>query len=99
MKEKSRKDILSEINKLKTLRISEKELQKAKNRLKIDYVNQYATVANRAIFLAKSYLVGIPLSELHLELEKYMSVTGTRLTWTVNKYLGENSVFVDIKIK
>jgi len=99
MKEKSRKDILSEINKLKAIRISEKELQKAKNRLKIDYVNQYATDANRAIFLAKSYLAGISLSELHLELEKYMSVTGDRLTWTVNKYLTENTVFVDIKIK
>ncbi len=99
MKEESRKNILSEINKLRTTRISEAELQKAKNRLKIDFVKQYATVADRAIYLARSFLEDIPLAELHLELEKYMGVTAARMTWTTNKYLNENQVFVDIKIK
>jgi predicted Zn-dependent peptidase len=99
MKEKSRKDILSEINKLKTTRFSEEELQKAKNLLKIDYVQQYATAADRAIFLSQSYLRGNSLAGLPLELEKYMSVTAARLTWAIKKYLSENKVFVDIKIK
>lgn len=99
MKERSRKDILSEINKLKTTRISEEELQKAKNRLKIDYVRQYATAADRAIFLSQSYLRSIPFADLTQELEKYLSVTAPRLMWTIGKYLNENRVYVDIKIR
>ncbi|HDZ25642.1 MAG TPA: insulinase family protein, partial [Candidatus Aminicenantes bacterium] len=51
---RSKRVIFSEINKLKSSLVPEKELRKAKNIFKMDYLNQYATSADKAVFLAEA---------------------------------------------
>jgi len=98
MVERSKKVIFSEINKLKSSLVSEKELRKAKNIFKMDYLNQYATSADKAVFLAEAFLSKKSLDDLPDELENYLSVDHYSLIRIMRRYFINEIVF-DIKIK
>ncbi|NIO48022.1 MAG: peptidase M16 [Candidatus Aminicenantes bacterium] len=98
MVERSKRVIFSEINKLKSSLVSEKELRKAKNIFKMDYLNQYATSADKAVFLAKAFLAKKSLDDLPDELENYLSVDHYSLIRIMRRYFVNEIVF-DIKIK
>lgn len=98
MAERSKKVIFSEINKLKSSLVSEKELRKAKNIFKMDYLNQYATSADKAVFLAQAFLSKKSLDDLPDELENYLSVDHYSLIRIMRRYFNNEIVF-DIKIK
>ena len=98
MVERSKRVIFSEINKLKSSLVSEKELRKAKNIFKMDYLNQYATSADKAVFLAEAFLSKKSLDDLPDELENYLSVDNYSLIRIMRRYFTNEIVF-DIKIK
>ncbi len=98
MAERSKRVIFSEINKLKSSRVSEKELRKAKNIFKMDYLNQYATSADKAVFLAEAFLFKKSLDDLPDELGNYLSVDHHSLIRIMQKYFTNEIVF-DVKIK
>ncbi len=99
MKERSVKAVLSELSKLGTSVISEKEFRKAKNMFRIDYINQYATSADRAIFLAENYLAQNDLNKLNEELNRYLSVSKWQVGSVTNKYLSPGRIFLDIEVR
>lgn len=90
--EQSQKEIRDEINRLKTTRVSEKELKKAKSVFKSDYVNRYATTVDKALFLANAYVSGIPWDVLPTELNGYLGVTPQRIQWVMSRYFNESVV-------
>jgi predicted Zn-dependent peptidase len=96
--ERGKRVIFSEINKLKSSLVSEKELRKAKNIFKMDYLNQYATSADKAVFLAEAFLSKKNLDDLPGELENYLSVDHHSLIRIMRRYFTNEIVF-DIKIK
>ncbi len=96
--ERSLKEIFSEINKLKSAPVSEKELLKAKNVFKRDYVNRYTTSVDKSLFLTNAFISGIPWAELPTELDRYMSVTARRIMFTM-KYFSQDRVLVHVKTK
>ncbi|MGB2907107.1 MAG: pitrilysin family protein [Candidatus Aminicenantaceae bacterium] len=98
-KERCQKEISSEINKLKSSLVSEKELLKAKNVFKRDYVNRYATSADKTLFLTNAFLSGIPWIELSSELDRYLSVTAPRIMYTMGRYFEQDRVLVNIKTR
>ena len=98
MVERSKRVIFSEINKLKSSLVSEKELRKAKNIFKMDYLNQYATSSDKAVFLTEAFLFKKSLDDLPDELEKYLSVDYYSLIRVMQRYFTNEIVF-DIKIK
>ncbi len=98
MAQRSKRVIFSEINKLKSSLVSEKELRKAKNIFKMDYLNQYATSADKAVFLAKAFLSKKSLDDLPDELGNYLSVDHYSLIRIMRRYFINEIVF-DIKIK
>ena len=98
MVQRSKKVIFSEINKLKSSLVSEKELRKAKNIFKMDYLNQYATSADKAVFLAEAFLFKKSLDDLPDELGNYLSVDHYSLIRIMRRYFINEIVF-DIKIK
>ena len=98
MAERSKRVIFSEINKLKSSLVSEKELRKAKNIFKMDYHNQYATSADKAVFLAEAFLSKKSLDDLPDELGNYLSVDHYSLIRIMRRYFTNEIVF-DIKIK
>ncbi len=98
MVERSKRVIFSEINKLKSSLVSEKELRKAKNIFKMDYLNQYATSADKAVFLAEAFLSKKSLDDLPGELENYLSVDNYSLIRIMRRYFINEIVF-DITIK
>ncbi len=98
MVERSKRVIFSEINKLKSSLVSEKELRKAKNIFKMDYLNQYATSADKAVFLAEAFLSKKSLDDFPDELENYLSVDHYNLIRIMRRYFTNEIVF-DIKIK
>jgi len=99
MMTRSEKAILSEINKLKSTLISERELIKSKNMFKMDYINQYATYPDRAIFLAENMLYHNNLDNLPLELKKYMSVSPSEIIGIMNRYFGQGRILLQVKLK
>lgn len=99
MLERSQKAIFSEINRLKSNPISEKELQKAKNLFKIDYIRQFSTSRDKAIFLVEAALSGIDLMELDRELDKYMAVTPMKVIGIANRYFIQEGILLNIKTK
>ena len=98
MVERSKRVIFSEINKLKSSLVSEKELRKAKNIFKMDYLNQYATSADKAVFLAEAFLYKKSLDDLPDELGNYLSVDHYNIIRIMRIYFTNEIVF-DIKIK
>ncbi len=98
-KERCQKEIFSEINKLKSSLISEKELAKAKNVFKKDYVNQYSTTVDKALFLTHTWLSRFPWNDLATELDKYMNVPPQRITYAMRKYFGQDWILINIPIR
>jgi zinc protease len=98
MAERCKRVIFSEINKLKSSLVSEEELRKAKNIFKMDYINQYATSADKSVFLAEALLSKKSLDYLPDELENYLSVDHYSLIRIMRRYFTNEIVF-DIKIK
>jgi predicted Zn-dependent peptidase len=96
MVERSKRIIFSEINKLKSTLIPENELRKAKNIFKMDYLDQYATSADKAIFLAETFLSKKSLDDLAGELDNYLSVNHYNLIRIMRRYF-KNEIALDIK--
>lgn len=99
MMDRSKKTALSEINKLKFNLISEKELRKAKNMFRMDYINQFATYQDRAIFLAEAYLIKNNLDDFPGALEKYLGVSPSKVIGMMNRYFTNDNVILNVKIR
>jgi predicted Zn-dependent peptidase len=96
---RSKRAIFSEINKLRSRQISARELMKAKNMFKMDYINQYTTSLGKARFLAETSLSKKSLGALSTELDKYLAVNPFSIIRVTNKYLIKGRIIVDIKIR
>ncbi|UCC41311.1 MAG: insulinase family protein [Candidatus Aminicenantes bacterium] len=97
--ERSQKAIFSEINRLKSRLLPEKELRRAKNMFKIDYISQFATSLSKALFLNETFLSKRSLDGLSGELEKYLSVTPHDILRISKKYFTQENILLNIKIK
>jgi zinc protease len=97
--ERSKKAALAEITKLKTGLISEQEMKKSKNMFRIDYINQYSTYMERAIFLAENYLFHNNMEDISEELDKYLSVTPSEIAGVMNKYFTQEYILLHVRIK
>jgi predicted Zn-dependent peptidase len=100
MVERSQKAILSEIDKLRTNPVSQDELNKAKRRFKVDYLDRLSTRLGRALFLVDAALAGTGLDSLDGELDKYLRVSPSVLTAFVNKYfIPQNRVVLELRLQ
>jgi len=98
--DRSQRAISSEINRLKLTLLSEKELTKSKNIIKMDFIRKFSTNLDKALFLADAFLSGRPLNDLHLELQKYFEITPTDILRVTNRYFStSNRVFLSIKVR
>jgi predicted Zn-dependent peptidase len=96
---RSKRAIFSEINKLRSRQVSAGELTKAKNMFKMDYINQYATSLDKALFLAETFLSKKTLDDLSTELDKYLAVTPFSIIRVTYNYLIKGRIILDIKIR
>lgn len=78
--------INSEFEKVKSELISDKELQKLKNQIESQYVNQNITLAQRAQNLATNHTYFKNADLVNTEMEKYMKVTAKDIKRVANKY-------------
>jgi len=99
MKERSRRAVFSEINRLRTNLIQEKELKRAKNMFKVDYLKQFETTLGKAVHLAETYLEKENLDELFSELNKYMRVSPALVMSAMNSYFSRGSILLKITIR
>ncbi|MFQ6069115.1 MAG: M16 family metallopeptidase [Candidatus Aminicenantales bacterium] len=100
MTEMCRKAVYSEVNRIRTTRIPDKELTKAKNMLKADYVSRYSTTLGRALFLVDSYLQKGSLSHLATELSMFLGVTPGDIIRVAHRYLSpDNRILLTVRIK
>ena len=86
MVERSEKAILSEIDRLRTNRVSPDEMAKAKRMFKMDYLRSQSTNLGRALFLVDAAFSGRPMNTLGGELDKYMRVNPSILTGLVERH-------------
>lgn len=96
---RSKKAILSELNKLKSNRVSENELTKAKNLLKTDYIKRYSTSLGKATFLVETFLNNKNAQTFQDELNKYLEVTPTSIIGIANRYFNEKNILLNIETK
>jgi zinc protease len=99
MMERSQKALFSEIGRIKSDLVPEEELQKAKNMFKIEYLNQYARLVDRAIFLAERMLSKGTIDDINLQLDKYMSITPASVIGIANRYFAKDFILLNIKTK
>jgi predicted Zn-dependent peptidase len=100
MVQRSLRAILSEINRLRSTRLSEKELTKSKNMFKMDYIRQYATFLERALFLTDTYLARRTMDQLPSELNRYLQVSAADIMGVVNRHFtSDNRILLNIRIK
>jgi zinc protease len=100
MVERSLRAILSEINRIKSMHLSEKELTKSKNMFKMEYIRQYSTSLARALFLTDFFLSHGTLDQLPSDLNRYLSVSVIDIISVVNRYFtSDNRILLNIKIK
>ena len=96
-KEIAKRSLLSEINKLKTSLISNRELTKAKNIFKADFIDNYYSPEKRALFLTRNYISKIKIQDLARELDKYLSVSSSEIVGIMNRYFTDYSILLEIK--
>lgn len=94
--QRSKRAVFSEIKRLKSRHISKEELQKAKNMFEMDYISQYSTTLDRALFLAEIFLSTKSLNESPAELGKYLQVTPIEIVLVLNRYFGQNNISLNI---
>lgn len=99
MLERSQKAVFSEISDLRSHLIDEDELNKAKNMLKMDYINRYTKLADRAIFLAESILSHSPFDGTNAELKRYLAVTPSAVIGIANRYFQRGKIQLNVKLK
>jgi predicted Zn-dependent peptidase len=99
MVQRSKRAIFSELHKLKKSYVSDEELKKSKNMFKMDYISQYTSSLDRALFLAETFIKRKILLNPSEELEKYLAVTPIDIARVSNKYFGAASIILDIKTK
>jgi zinc protease len=99
LRDRSQKSLFDEIDRLKSDFISENDLNRAKNMFKRDYLDQFATLGDKGIFLVKFQLSQNKNVSLQEELGKYLAVTPSDIIGIVNRYFTEKRVLLNIKIK
>ena len=99
MKDRCRRILTTEINRLRTSLVPEKELIRAKNIFKADYIKQFETTLGTATYLAESYIDRDGLDGLDKELSEFMSVSPGKIIGVMNRYFTTGSVFLDIEIR
>jgi hypothetical protein len=62
----------------------------------MDYLDQYATSADKAIFLAETFLSKKSLDDLAGELDNYLSVNQYNLIRVMRRYFN-NEILLDIR--
>ena len=80
----------AEIALLQNELISEKELEKLKNKIESQYVNNNASVEGIAESLASYYLLYDDVNLINTDIETYRSVTREEIQAVAKKYLGNN---------
>jgi zinc protease len=83
-----------EIVKLQTELISEKELQKLRNKFENQFVNSNASVEGIANSLARYYMLYDDVNLINTEIEIYNSITKEEIKEIANKYLNPNQRLV-----
>jgi len=78
--------ILSEIDKLRTNTVSEDEIEKARRRFELDYLERLSTPRGRALFLIDAAFAGKPMSALGEDLENARQVKPSAILAFVAKY-------------
>lgn len=97
--ERNQRAVFAEINKFKTAYITEEELYKTKNMFKMDYLRQFATVIDKAIFLTEELLDRGSFTQWLDELNRYLAVSHYDVSRMANKYFNEDKIFIKIEIK
>jgi len=98
-KEIAKRALLSEMNRLKSSLIPDRELVKIKNMYKSDYMGSFYSPEKRALFLTRYYLSGNDIRDLEGDLNKYLRVTPSEIVGIMNRYFTENYVLVEIRGK
>jgi zinc protease len=98
-KEIAKKALFSEINRLKSYLIPDRELIKIKNMCKSDYMENFYSPEKRALFLTQYCLSGNDTSDLKRELNKYLRVSSSEIVGIMNRYFTESYVLVEIRGK
>lgn len=88
------KEIDDEIVKLQTDLISEKDLQKLKNKFENTYVNSNATIEGIAENLASYYMLYGDVNLINSEIDIYRSITREEIRDIAKKYLNPNQRLV-----
>ncbi|MFC2164870.1 M16 family metallopeptidase [Acidobacteriota bacterium] len=99
MLERSQKAVFSELNDLRSHLIDEDELNKAKNMLKMDYINRYTKLVDRATSLAETVLFNGSFDGTNAELRRYLAVTPSAVIGIANRYFQKGRVLLNIKLK
>ncbi len=99
LRDRSQKSIFDTLDDLKSNFVSENELHKAKNMFKRHYLDQFTTLADRGIFLAKFYLAGKQNINFMEDLARYLAVTPSEIIGIANRYFTEERIILNIKIK
>jgi predicted Zn-dependent peptidase len=84
------KEVDEEIVKLQTELLSDKEMEKLKNKFENNYVNSNSNVEGIAENLASYYLLYGDVNLINTEIEMYRSITAKEIRDVANKYLNPN---------
>ncbi len=82
-----KKSVFGELYRLRTFKVTDKELEKAKNQLMFSYVDDLKTVHGKARALASSEILFQDFKHMFKDINKYMSVTKEQIQEVAKKYL------------
>ena len=66
---------------------------------KIDYINQYTKLVDRALFLADTILSNASFDDTTTELGRYLAITPATVIGIANRYFQKGSILLNIKLK
>jgi zinc protease len=92
--------IFSELGKLKATLLGESDIRRFKALYKQDYLRLITSAEDRALYLAASFLNGVPVETMPAELARFLDITAVDVVGVLNRYFTvDNSVILNIKRK
>jgi predicted Zn-dependent peptidase len=98
MKSRSQRAVFSEIDRLRTNLISQRELRKAINMFEFDFRSRYSSNLARAFFLIDT-LSDSESGNQTYNLNNYLGVTAANLQIVANRYFFQNRIVLNVKTK
>lgn len=99
LRERCRRILFTEINRLRTGLMPETEYRRAANMVKMNLLNQYVSLPNRALFLVESLLDQMNMGKISDEIKRALDIPRSNIMGVAARHFSQNRIRLDVQVR